>query len=293
MNIIVDVDGTVADSTKKWFEKYNADYNDHLKPEDIDGWGLDKQVKPECGVKIYDYLEDPALYDDIEPIKDALMGVKDLRSMGHRVAFATSSPNGSAGAKLRWLLKHGFLDKEKMLGTTHPDYAEIHDKGLIYGDILIDDGPHNVQNFKGLGILFNQPHNRNFSWPIRTNSWMQIVNIIEEGNLPPGNHPTELRCPVQARAFKDLIEKMYQVHLDKNQDYSPANILGTGQIGLVTRLWDKIARLMNLNGFNIDVVHSSFKAPKSPKCESIQDTYMDAAVYAIIGMLLMEGKWGR
>lgn len=86
---------------------------------------------------------------------------------------------------------------------------------------------------------------------------------------------------------------MYRTHLSKNEDYSPASILGTGEIGLVTRLWDKVARLMNLTGFKVEISQAVFKAPIEPKHESVDDTLQDAAVYSVIGLLLHQGVWGK
>lgn len=106
-------------------------------------------------------------------------------------------------------------------------------------------------------------------------------------------HITEERCPEQAAGFKEIIEQMYQVHLDKNADYSPANILGTGEIGIIVRMWDKMARLMNLLGFDIEVSFIKYKTPIEAKNESIDDTLIDMAVYSIIGLLYRKGKWGK
>jgi hypothetical protein len=109
----------------------------------------------------------------------------------------------------------------------------------------------------------------------------------------PELHSVEIKCPAQAKAFRELVNQMYRVHLAKNSDYSPANILGTGEIGLVTRLWDKVARLLNLTGFRMEIASSSYERPKMPKCEAVEDTLMDLAVYGIIGLLLRRGQWGR
>ena len=120
-----------------------------------------------------------------------------------------------------------------------------------------------------------------------------VMPVYYENNLP-ALHPTEIRCPEQVRAFREIVGKMYRVHLDKNSDYSPANILATGEIGLITRLWDKTARLLNLLGFRFSIQDAgTFDAPRNPKHESIDDTYQDLAVYAIIGLLLRSGKWGK
>jgi hypothetical protein len=110
----------------------------------------------------------------------------------------------------------------------------------------------------------------------------------------PDKHPTEIRSPEQSQAFREITGRMYRVHLDKNADYSPANIAGPGELGLVTRIWDKTTRLMNLLGFHICVTRSEhIDPPKQPKNESLEDTYMDLAVYGIIGLLFRQGKWGK
>lgn len=109
----------------------------------------------------------------------------------------------------------------------------------------------------------------------------------------PGLHPTEIRSPIQAQAFAEVCGQMYRTHLRKNADYSPANILLTGEVGLVTRLWDKIARLLNLIGFTMNVDVGHFNQPRAAANESIEDSYMDAAVYSIIGLLLRRNQWGR
>jgi uncharacterized protein DUF4406 len=111
----------------------------------------------------------------------------------------------------------------------------------------------------------------------------------------PALHLTEVQSPEQVKGFAEILGKMYRLHLLKNADYSSANILATGEVGLVTRLWDKIARLMNLTGFKFQIVPDTtkFTTPNKPKFESINDTLLDAAVYAIIGLLLRKGVWGR
>ena len=106
-------------------------------------------------------------------------------------------------------------------------------------------------------------------------------------------HPTELKYPEQTKAFKETLDKMYQVHLDKNLDYSPTNINGVGMIGLATRLWDKNVRMMNLNGFEIEAHFIAFHGSKEAKNESLEDTFIDGANYNIIGRLMLLDKWGK
>jgi hypothetical protein len=71
--------------------------------------------------------------------------------------------------------------------------------------------------------------------------------------------------------------------LKKHEDYGPMNISGApgGPMnGLRVRMYDKLARLNNL----ID-------SGDTPNYESIEDTLIDLANYAIIGLLVQRGQW--
>lgn len=138
--------------------------------------------------------------------------------------------------------------------------------------------------------------------------WEQSAGAVREGKLAldlgipifyeedglPRLHKTEQRAPEQCRAFVDTIMRMYRTHLDKNADYSPNNIVGTGDMGVIVRMWDKMARLMALRGFafTIDPQSVRFTQPSSPKNESVDDSILDIAVYAVIFNLLRQNRWG-
>jgi len=110
-------------------------------------------------------------------------------------------------------------------------------------------------------------------------------------NTVPKKHPTEEACPEQCYEFLKIIARMYDLHLSKNQDYSPQNIKAVGEIGLATRIWDKTARLLNLIGFNIE--NGTYSRPKEPNNESVDDTLLDLSTYAIIWLIYKQGKWGK
>ncbi|WP_167856349.1 5' nucleotidase, NT5C type [Hymenobacter metallicola] len=175
--IFCDVDGVVADLGPEWVRRYNADYNDNLcYKTGVTGWDMTPFVKPECGQKIYNYLHDKTLYDGVQPIEGSVEGVARLRELGFRVVFATSTNVHMAGRKLLWLAEHGFLDLK--YGTLSPDYMEVHDKSLLHGGALIDDGEHNLKNFCGIRILFSARHNAAVNNPsfFRVNNWKEVVD---------------------------------------------------------------------------------------------------------------------
>jgi hypothetical protein len=77
--------------------------------------------------------------------------------------------------------------------------------------------------------------------------------------------------------------ELQTIMLKKHADYGPMNISGApggAMNGLRVRMYDKLARLNNL----IDT-------GDTPNYESIEDTLIDLANYAIIGLLVQRGQW--
>ena len=82
---------------------------------------------------------------------------------------------------------------------------------------------------------------------------------------------------------KVILQSLYDVMLKKHEDYGPMNIAGApggAMNGLLVRMYDKLARLNNL----VDT-------GDTPNYESIEDTLLDLANYAIIGLLVQRGQW--
>ncbi len=123
------------------------------------------------------------------------------------------------------------------------------------------------------------------------------LEFAKANNIPifyyPDNMPTLVKTNEQDMSFISQLMSMYRTYLGKSRDYSPMNILGTGELGVCVRLWDKVARLLNLIGFKIEVKQSEFKKAQKPNNESIDDTLLDMANYAIIFKLLRDNKWGN
>jgi hypothetical protein len=73
--------------------------------------------------------------------------------------------------------------------------------------------------------------------------------------------------------------------LKKHKDYGPKNISGSpgGAInGLRVRMHDKLARINHL-----------YDTGATPENESLRDSFIDMANYAIIAMLVLDDEWDR
>jgi tRNA G37 N-methylase TrmD len=83
-------------------------------------------------------------------------------------------------------------------------------------------------------------------------------------------------------AFREVCEEMIQTFIQKNKDYGKGNILDTGELGILFRTNDKLRRLQNL-----------LSTGKSPESESLNDNWLDIAVYAVIALLVRSGKFEK
>ncbi len=78
-------------------------------------------------------------------------------------------------------------------------------------------------------------------------------------------------------------ETLAHLLIRKHADYGPDNIgraPGGALNGVVVRLHDKMSRLAHLS-----------ETGRAPNNESIRDTYMDIANYALIGLMILDGEW--
>lgn len=105
--------------------------------------------------------------------------------------------------------------------------------------------------------------------------------------IAPGTVLDNVRNNDVNKPFNDAVQFKFQhakaVLLQKHKDYGPKNISqspGGPLNGLRVRMWDKLARINNL----ID-------SGATPENESLKDSFLDLANYAIIAMLVLDNEW--
>lgn len=84
------------------------------------------------------------------------------------------------------------------------------------------------------------------------------------------------------RTFEEAIDKIFAeqkaIMVKKQRDYGHENITSMGELGVLVRVNDKIARLKNL------VI-----GKRKPKNEAIEDSWRDLLNYALIALMLRSG----
>lgn len=94
----------------------------------------------------------------------------------------------------------------------------------------------------------------------------------------------EIKTEMGAEMARAIIECL-RLFDSKQMDYGSTNISSSGELGIAVRLQDKVSRMRH-------ILIKEIKFGKHEiNHESLEDTYKDAANYALIGLLLRRGKW--
>lgn len=172
-SVAIDLDDTLNKLVKKWVEVYNERYNDNLKLSDIPSWDIWKYVK--CGKEIYDILKIPGFFYSLE-IQEYSQEVVKFLSEYFDLYVVTAFQPIVVVDKYNWVQEnYPEIPKENII-FCNP-------KQLIHTNFMIDDGPHNLATFTGIGLLMDAHHNQNETRFPRCYNWLEIQqyfkNVIE------------------------------------------------------------------------------------------------------------------
>lgn len=94
--------------------------------------------------------------------------------------------------------------------------------------------------------------------------------------------------------FAELYSEAYKLLVDKQERYGDANIQQLGLHGVISRIaYDKVSRAKKfLNGKIVDGEARLDEMDESTE-ESLEDTLLDIANYALIAVALRRKQWGR
>lgn len=84
------------------------------------------------------------------------------------------------------------------------------------------------------------------------------------------------------QAFEKVCQELLAMFIKKHGDYGKGNILDTEELGIAFRISDKLNRLKHLLIKN-----------RVPENESIEETWIDIATYAVIAVLYRRSWFKR
>lgn len=175
LTILCDADDTIQELTFHWLAELNRKYNYNVRKEDIKSWDITKAYPNLTPDEVLEPLYRNEFWKRTTPIDGSAYYLKKLIEDGHDVFVVTASNPETFEAKKRKLIEmFPFLSREQIIRENN--------KQTIFGDVLIDDGVHNLIGGKYIKILFNQPSNAEFreeNYDItRVYSWKEIYERI-------------------------------------------------------------------------------------------------------------------
>lgn len=178
MIILIDMDDTIENLTEAWINYANKRFGTAVRAADVTTWDPSEAFPTVSHEEMYALLLEDELYETVEPFEGATHYLQKLISDGHEIFIVTNSPYQVMKAKMeKVLFRHfPFIEWKNVIITGS--------KALIKGDVLIDDGVHNLLNGDYAKLLFTAPHNRSFDASandmIRVGSWEEVYRAIEK-----------------------------------------------------------------------------------------------------------------
>ena len=178
MTILVDMDDVIEQLVAGWVDYVNERHGTHTTPEEVRSWDVSKAFPTLTHDQVYAAVNDDALWDYVKPMPGAPEILQRLIEEGHRVFIVTATGYTTLRAKMEKVLfpYFPFLTWNDVIITNH--------KELIKGDILIDDGPHNLVAGDYKKLLFDAGHNRDFDettvGATRVHNWNEIYDLIRK-----------------------------------------------------------------------------------------------------------------
>lgn len=175
LRILCDADDTIENLAIYWIDELNRKYNKCVDAASRDSWDLCKSFPDLSEAQVLEPLYTDELWEKITPITDSEMYLKKLVDDGHEVYIVTASNLETKTVKTNKLLRmFPFLNKDNIIFT--------YDKQSVDGDVLIDDGVHNLLGGAYRKFLFHQPYNANIDEQkhdiTRVFSWKEIYDKV-------------------------------------------------------------------------------------------------------------------
>ena len=174
--IAIDVDSVLADVMLVWTKEYSKRKHVRITKDQITLWDIHRilPISPAEVYAIFNYIW-KYRWPDIPPTEPDIGEITRMISRkGYRISIITKRDRPTVAYVAKWLDFYDIYSDDLLFvydTTSKADYPF---------DILIDDAPKNIVDIIApkSAILFNQPWNKNFNWPVRANSLSEAEKLL-------------------------------------------------------------------------------------------------------------------
>ena len=178
LTILVDMDDTIEQLLQAWVRGANETYNRNVAYDDITSWDVSAAYPGLTWEQIYAIPMQPGFWKTVEPMEGAAEALQRMIAAGHEVFIVTATPYEVMFEKMSEVLFRyfPFLTWDQVIVTSR--------KQLIRGDVLIDDGIHNLEGGQYRKILMTAHHNLYYdaeaNGMVRVRTWEEVEQVIAQ-----------------------------------------------------------------------------------------------------------------
>lgn len=172
--ILCDADDTIENLCEVWMQYLNKKHGTNVSANEVTDWDVSKFFPKLSKKDVYAPIYEKEFWKHILPIDGCFDVLKEINKQ-HNLYIVTATNYQTCDTKIERILQlFPFLEWSQFIIAAK--------KQLVYGDLLIDDGPHNFEGGNYKGILFDRPHNRSFDHVAAkltcVYTWDEIGNIL-------------------------------------------------------------------------------------------------------------------
>lgn len=178
LTVLVDMDDTIEGLLQAWVDYLNKRHGTTVNKDDVTEWDVSLFFPGIPKTKVYEPLYEDDFWKTVKPFDTAAEYIQRLMNDGHKVLVVTTSDYRTLRSKMENVLFKYFpmFTWNDVIITAH--------KQLVKGDVLVDDGVHNLIGGSYEKLLMDAPHNRSFraeeSGITRVMNWSEAYSKICE-----------------------------------------------------------------------------------------------------------------
>lgn len=178
LTILVDMDDCIENLSVAWVGYLNDRYGTEVSLSDITSWDISKAFPSLSKEQVYGVLRKKTLWERVKPLPGAVKYLKRIMDDGNDVFIVTASHPDTVGVKMNAVLFRyfPFIPYQNIIISSK--------KQMISGDILIDDGVHNLGG-NYMGMLFTANHNKSVTDEelmrlnaVRVDNWKEVYELV-------------------------------------------------------------------------------------------------------------------
>ena len=171
LRILVDMDEVLNNLLDGWVAYLNERHHLNANAQDIYAWDVGCVYPTLTPEEVEQPLYDDTLWERLAAKPGSVESLKTMIDDGHEIFVVTaSSVYQTLPAKIDWLLKHyPYLTWDNVVLARR--------KQIVSGDVLIDDGIHNLEGGGYFKILMDAPNNR--AYDAEKNGMIRVYTLKE------------------------------------------------------------------------------------------------------------------